>query len=225
MRRFLVALSAGTIATQATAGVVSVEIKEQRPWIPGREFKAGQYELLSGIIHYEIDPLAKSSRDIADIRLAPRNARGKVDFHGPFMVLRPFNSARSNGATIFEVANRGSTQMQGVLIEFDTFSLIGNKIREVSRPALFDMGYTFAWAGWQGDLEADEFGLAVRQRSERAGPRHQLSGLSLERPGWRTFAGNPLLRGQPGRCHCRAASAPELRRPRTVVPRNEWSFA
>ena len=87
MRRFLVALSAGTIATQATAGVVSVEIKEQRPWIPGREFKAGQYELLSGIIHYEIDPLAKSSRDIADIRLAPRNARGKVDFHGPFRSL------------------------------------------------------------------------------------------------------------------------------------------
>ena len=222
MRRFLVALSAGTIATQATAGVVSVEIKEQRPWIPGREFKAGQYELLSGIIHYEIDPLAKSSRDIADIRLAPRNARGKVDFHGPFMVLRPFDSARSNGATIFEVANRGSTQMQGVLIDADTFSLIGNKTREVSRPALFDMGYTFAWAGWQGDLEADEFGLAVPS-AKVSGPVRATSYLGFRSNG---LDGGPL-REIPS-CAASPVDATAVLRvhqsfddPGTVVPRNE----
>lgn len=226
MRRFLVALSAGTIATQATAGVVSVEIKEQRPWIPGREFKAGQYELLSGIIHYEIDPLAKSSRDIADIRLAPRNARGKVDFHGPFMVLRPFDSARSNGATIFEVANRGSTQMQGVLIDADTFSLIENKTREVSRPALFDMGYTFAWAGWQGDLEADEFGLAVPS-AKVSGPVRATSYLGFRSNG---LDGGPL-REIPS-CAASPVDATAVLRvhqsfddPGTVVPRNEWSFA
>src|SRR5918993_572903 len=159
MRRFLVALLAASLAAQASAEVVSVEIKVQRPWISGRAFKAGEYELLSGIVHYEVDPFAKSSQDITDIRLAPRNARGRVEFKGPFMVLRPLDPRRSNGATIFEVANRGSTQMQGVLIEADTFALLANETREVSRPALFDMGYTVAWAGWQGNLKADEFGL------------------------------------------------------------------
>jgi hypothetical protein len=48
MRQFLVALLGASIATQATAEVVSVEIREQRPWISGRAFKAGEYELLSG---------------------------------------------------------------------------------------------------------------------------------------------------------------------------------
>ena len=89
MRQFLVALLSASIATQASAEVVSVEISEQRPWISGREFKAGGYELLSGIVHYEVDPLARSSLGITDIRLAPRNARGKVEFQGPFMMLRP----------------------------------------------------------------------------------------------------------------------------------------
>jgi len=71
MRQFLVALLSASIATQASAEVVSVEISEQRPWISDREFRAGGYELLSGIFHYEVDPLARSSLGITDIRLAP----------------------------------------------------------------------------------------------------------------------------------------------------------
>ena len=46
MRQLVVALLAASIATQASGEVVSIEIKEQRPWISGREFKSGQYELL-----------------------------------------------------------------------------------------------------------------------------------------------------------------------------------
>jgi hypothetical protein len=226
MRRFLVALVATGLAAQASAEVVSVEIKEQRPWISGRAFKAGEYELLSGIVHYEVDPFAKSSQGITDIRLAPRNARGRVEFKGPFMVLRPLDPTRSNGATIFEVANRGSTQMQGVLIEADTFALLANETREVSRPALFDMGYTFAWAGWQGNLKADEFGLEV--------PTAPVSGLVRST----TFLGYTSNGLDGGRllevpaCATNPVDPAAVLRvhqsfddPGTVVPRSDWSFS
>ena len=226
MRRFIVALLAAGLAVQASAEVVAVEINAQRPWISGRAFKAGEYEFLSGIVHYEVDPFAKSSQGITDIRLAPRNARGRVEFKGPFMLLRPLDPARSNGATIFEVANRGSTQMQGVLIEADTFALMKNETREVSRAALFDMGYTFAWAGWQGDLKAEEFGLTV--------PAAPVSGLvrATTYLGFRSngLDGGPFLE-IPSCAHNPTDPAAVLRvhqsfdDPGKIVPRTEWSFS
>lgn len=149
------------ISSSASSEVVRVDIRQQRPWMEGRDFGAGSYELLSGIVFYEVDPKDPSSRDIADIRNAPRNARGKVEFSGPFLILRPKDLARANGTTLFEVANRGSTQLDGVLADFDSLALVDNQTRDVSRPVLFDQGYTFAWAAWQGNLKPEEFGLAV----------------------------------------------------------------
>jgi hypothetical protein len=159
--KFLLVATLLVTSASASAGLVRVELKEQRPWLAGKEFAAGQYELLSGTAFYEVDPSAKSSRDITDVQIAPRNAHGKVEFSGPFLILRPLDPSRANGATIFEVANRGTTQMDGVLAEFDSLSLTANETRDVSRPALFDLGYTFAWAAWQGDLKPDEFALKV----------------------------------------------------------------
>ncbi|MCH8614521.1 hypothetical protein LZ016_00150 [Sphingomonas sp. SM33] len=226
MRRLFMAFLLAGAAAQASAEVVSVEIKEQRPWIPGRQFNAGEYELLSGVVHYEVDPLAKSSRGIADIRLAPRNARGMVEFQGPFMMLRPLDPARSNGTTIFEVANRGLTQMQSVMIETDTFSLLRNETRDVSRPALFDRGYTFAWAGWQGNLTADEFGLAV-PTARVNGPVRATAFLGFRSNG---LDGGPFLEAPA--CAANSGDPVAVLRvhksfddPGTVVPRSEWSFA
>jgi len=226
VRFFTAAFIAGCMAAQATAGVVAVEVKEQRTWIPGRLFGAGEYELLSGIIRYEVDPSAASSRDIADIRLAPRNAKGKVEFQGPFMLLRPRDPSRANGTTIFEVANRGMTQGNGLLFEADSFSLQKNETREVSRPALFDMGYTFAWAGWQGNLKGDEFGLSV--------PSAPVGGL-VRATAYLGFS-RPSLEGREfgDQVGCAADSRdPEavlrvhdrLGDPGRIVPRAAWRFA
>ncbi|HEY0324598.1 MAG TPA: alpha/beta hydrolase domain-containing protein [Allosphingosinicella sp.] len=225
-RYFAAALLAACTVTQAAAEVVSVEVREQRPWIAGRAFGAGEYELLSGVVHYEIDPSARSSRDIADIRLAPRNARGRVEFRGPFLILRPRDPQRANGTTLFEVANRGITQGQGLLFEADSFSLVGNDTREVSRSTLFDLGYTFAWAGWQGDLRPEEFGLSV--------PVVPVTGLvrathflgfrrpSLEGGSFGDQAGCAADANDPAavlRIHT------SLEDPGRIVPRQEWRFA
>lgn len=148
-------------STPAVGEVVRVEVREQRPWVQGRTFGAGAYELVAGTVRYEVDPAAAASKDITDIALGPRNARGRVEFSGPFMLLRPADPTRANGTTLFEVANRGTTQLNGTVFDLDSLSLTKNATRDVTRSALFDLGYTFAWAGWQGDLKGTEFGLTV----------------------------------------------------------------
>jgi hypothetical protein len=151
----------GTVKT-SLAGVTKVDIAEQRPWLQGKVLgKAGAFELLRGTVHYEVDPNGPDGRRIADVALAPRNARGMVEFSGPFLMLRPADPAKSNGATVIEVANRGTTQMDYTFFESDGFDLVTKTDPEFKTTQIFDNGYTLAWVGWQGDLGIDQFGLVV----------------------------------------------------------------
>ncbi len=90
-RRFLIAASTiGWLCSVPVAGeVLRVEVSEQRDWAPGQALAAGPYESVKGTVWYEIDPNGVEARDIVDGKLAPRNARGKVEFHGPFLLIRP----------------------------------------------------------------------------------------------------------------------------------------
>ncbi len=214
------------MVTSTSAEVVAVEVTEQRPWIPGRVFGAGEYELPSGTVRYEVDPCAASARDIADIHLAPRNTRGKVEFQGPFLLLRPRDAAQANGTTIFEVANRGRDQSNGLLFQADGFALSRNETREVSRSTLFDLGYTFAWAGWQGDLKAEEFGLTV-PLAPVTGPFRATTVLGF---GGTSLDGGTF--GEGGACVPASSEAAAVLRihrsledPGQVVPREAWRWA
>ena len=225
MRVLSVGLLSFCCATQSLAEVVAVQVSEVRPWIPGRSFAAaGEYELVAGIVRYEVDPLASTSTDISDVRLMPRNARGKVEFEGPFMVLRPADPARANGATIVEVANRGSTQMLGTLLEADSLALVDNKTADISRSALFDRGYTFAWAGWQGDLKPTEFGLKVPvvpvEGTVRATTFLGIAEPSLES---RVFDGPCAADVSDPAAELRLHQS--LDDPGRIIPRSEWRFA
>ena len=88
------------------------------------------------------------------------------------------------------------------------------------------MGYTFAWAGWQGNLGADEFGLSV--------PLVPVTGL-VRATNYLGFR-RPSLEGgtfgdQTG-CAADASDASAVLRvhrslddPGRIVPRQEWRFA
>ena len=92
-----------TASASASGEVVRLEIRDQTTWAGGQKFGAGSYEAVSGTVWYEIDPNSLEARDITDIRLAPRNARGMVEYHGPFLILRPSVQSAAPAATIFEV--------------------------------------------------------------------------------------------------------------------------
>ena len=221
------AISAASFNHQVAAEVVRIEVREQHDWAAGQTFETGSYESVSGTVWYEIDPNAADARDITDIRLAPRNARGKVEYHGPFLVIRPKQPAKANGTTLFEIANRGGDQSNRILFHADAFDLSQpGKTKDVSHAPLMDRGYTFAWAGWQSDLAADAFGLTV--------PRAAVNGVVratdyVDVEDGQADAGSARLGGS-----C-AADANELtavlrisrsfNEPGELIPRSQWRFA
>src|SRR6267154_1368531 len=68
----------------------------------------GQYEQLDGIAYGEVDPKDPRNALIQDIGLAPRNARGMVEYSTKVSILKPVNMAGSNQTMLLEIVNRGN---------------------------------------------------------------------------------------------------------------------
>jgi hypothetical protein len=101
------ALSLG-VAASGRAQVVRLEITS-RSEVPGGPFgPAGEYETLRGRVHGEIDPSDPRNRIIQDLDLAPRNARGRVEYVATFSLMRPIDPTKASGVLSYYVVNRGN---------------------------------------------------------------------------------------------------------------------
>ena len=106
------ALCAALIATAAQARVVRLEILRREPVLGGKPFGgAGSYEKLAGKAHFALDPKLAINKSIVDLALAPRNARGEVEFTADFFMLKPVDPKKGNHRLFYEVGNRGGKAM------------------------------------------------------------------------------------------------------------------
>ena len=84
-------------------------VRIESPTFEGRSFgKAGQYEKLAGRIAGEVDPADPHNSIITDISLAPRNARGRVEYETDIMILRPIDHSAGNHKVWYKLTNRGA---------------------------------------------------------------------------------------------------------------------
>ena len=88
----------GTAA--AHANIVRLEITSVQPAGP-------THERISGKAYGELDPADPKNAVITDIELAPRNARGKVEYVTTFTLVRPTGTMKSSGVLLYTVVNRG----------------------------------------------------------------------------------------------------------------------
>src|SRR6188472_2208308 len=96
-------------ATPAAAQVTRIEIESRAPVAEGRpQGTAGPYEMIRGRIHGEVDPRDPHNRIVQDIDLAPRNARGRVEYVASFALARPLDRSKTSGVLIYQVVNRGN---------------------------------------------------------------------------------------------------------------------
>lgn len=134
----------------AEARITRIEItRTESPTFAGMAFgRVGQYEKLVGRAYSEIDPAASHNSGIADIALAPRNARGKVEYSTDLYILRPVDRTRGNRKIFFELNNRGN---------MNSFVLLNNAPAAVNDPStaddagngfLMEQGYTIVLSGW-----------------------------------------------------------------------------
>src|SRR5689334_25273523 len=98
-------------ATAARAQVVRLEITARQPMNNGQAVgTAGPFELVRGKIHGEIDPRDPHNTIIQDLELAPRNARGKVEYVATFALAKPVDMSKAARVLLYQVVNRGGGQ-------------------------------------------------------------------------------------------------------------------
>ena len=135
-----VAVVSSVIVTEARVTHIEI-VKIESPASSGRAGVGARHnERITGKAHGELDPNDPKNAVITDIKLAPRNARGKVEYVATFSLMKPIDMTQASGVLIYSVVNRGN-----------------------GAPAAGAEGHVSLVSGWQGDLVAD------RQQSDDPG--------------------------------------------------------
>jgi hypothetical protein len=137
--------------TGAHANIVRLEITRTEPAGPS-------HEKISGNAYGELDPADPRNALITDIDLAPRNARGKVEYVATFSLVRPTDMSKASGVLVYTVVNRG------------TGSALANAD-----------GHITLVSGWQGDVVATADNQTIRVPVARNSDGSSITGPLLLR--------------------------------------------
>jgi hypothetical protein len=133
------------IPARVSAEVVKVEITGREVVsVPPELIHTEPYEVIKGTIYLEVDPDLPANRRIADLKLAPRNSRGRIEFSTDFELHKPVDAGRGNHRLMYFVNNRGNK--------------LGNWHfnHEAGKNWLYSRGYSYLWCGWNCDvIESD----------------------------------------------------------------------
>ena len=134
----------------AQARITRIEITSvQSPTFDGAAFgSVGQYEKLVGRVYGEVDPSDPLNAVITDIKLAPKNARGMVEYSSNILLLRPIDGAKRNRRLLFEINNRGGILSLGFLNDAAKNENDPSKAADAGNGFMMRQGYTLAWSGW-----------------------------------------------------------------------------
>src|SRR5687767_8090553 len=96
------------------AEVTKVTITTRTAVANGQAFgSTGAYEKLVGTIEFALDPAGARNKGIVDLDRAAKHPDGKVHFTSDLYVLQPVDTAKGNGAMLFEISNRGGKGLLG----------------------------------------------------------------------------------------------------------------
>ncbi len=143
-----IALAASPLAAEVTR----VYTLDRTDVLAGKSFgKPGPYERIVAKAHFAVNPGAIANSTIRDLKLAPRNAKGQVEFTADVYVLKPRDPAKGNGTVLFEVSNRGGKSLL-TLFNLAAPSTDPQTEAHFGDGLLLEEGYTLVWVGWQWDV-------------------------------------------------------------------------
>jgi hypothetical protein len=142
------------------AGIQRIEITSRTTNFEGTSFGAvGQYEKLIGKAYGEVDPADPRNAVITDLALAPRNARGRIEYSMDIFILKPVDLSKGNHKLFMEVNNRG-----GKLFGAFNQSAGGNNpttAADAGQAFLMKQGYSMAWNGWDPSAPSGNNSLTI----------------------------------------------------------------
>jgi hypothetical protein len=224
--RLLIAYAAVmlTALTQpAEARITKIEIASRGLAYGGASFgTVGQYETLRGIAYGEVDPNDPLNEVITDIKLAPRNKRGMVEYNMDFWISKPVNMANSNGTLLHDVPNRGRVRTLELNVG-------GSGDNNAGDGLLQRQGYVLSDNGWQGDVST---GLQIRLPVAKNRNGSEITGrvraeYILDAPTSTVDVTTPPAYEAVSTNNADAILTRRVHQndPREVIPNNQWAFA
>ena len=184
----LLALTAGWTPL-AEADITRIVItRVESPTFEGVSFgQVGPYEKLRLRVFGEVDPTDPRNHVIADIDLAPRNARGMVEYDMDVVILKPVTLTNGNRRLLYYMNNRGNLDSPffpsvGVLSVFNDGSG-GNDPTSAAHAGngfLMRQGYTIVSSGWDPGVAAGGNRLTIRVPVAKNPDGSPVIGPSLE---------------------------------------------
>ena len=136
------------IPTLVEARITRIEITSiESPTFEGRTFgNVGAYEKLRGRAYGAVDPDDPRNEVIVDIKLAPQNADGQVEYSMDIYILKPIDLSKGNHKLFMDVNNRGNKPFGN----FNGSSGDNNPTtaEHAGDAFLMNQGYSMAWNGW-----------------------------------------------------------------------------
>ncbi len=209
------------------------EIRSRQPYAGAKSFgRAGAFEQADGIAHFAVDPMLAANASIVDLKLAPRNAQGLVEFTADLSIVFPADAAKANGRALVELPNRGRRRIVAMMNRSPSDAPVGPQAHP-GDGFLFERGFTVVSIGWQWDvLPSKEMMGLIAPSAMRDGKPVGGETMVEFRPNDRTatkLLADRIHRPLP------AAPGPQLNArllvrewedgPDTIVPRTQWRFA
>src|SRR6202790_270605 len=148
---FIVVACAIGVAAPAHARVKKIQITaKESPTFGGYSWPGvGQYEKIVGKAFGELDPNDPKNAVIVDLKLAPRNAAGKVEYSFDFYILKPADLSKGNHKMLYEPPNRGRKTL-GALNRGVGTNDPGSKkdAAALANSFLMPQGYSISFSGW-----------------------------------------------------------------------------
>lgn len=108
------------------------------------------YEVIKGMVIFEISPGNQYNKIINDLELAGLNENGKVEFSSDFELHKPVFPLEGNRRLICFVPNRSTKMGEGIF----------NYMTGINW--LYSNGWSYLWCGWNCDVPQDENVLNIR---------------------------------------------------------------
>ncbi len=126
--------------------ITSREVNEDWPGLN----HVGLYEVIKGVIYFEVDPDNPANQTIVDLQLANRNSEGGVEFSADFELHKPVDPQRGNRRLLYFVNNRGN--------KFGSYHFN----HQTGRNWLYSQGWTYLWSGWNADVADSDGRFNIR---------------------------------------------------------------
>ncbi len=147
----LAAVCATIAASPAQARITKIQIiSKESPTFGGYSWPGvGPYEKIVGKAFGELDPKDPKNAVIVDLQLAPKNARGKIEYSFDFYILKPVDLGKGNHKVLYEPPNRGRKTIAAL-----NRGVGGDDPGSVKDPALLansflmPHGFSSVFSGW-----------------------------------------------------------------------------